>query len=291
MSYCHQITKTEQFVENLYEEIGITETHQLEIDELSKLLNIWVHYESVPSRAIESVKGLSTMFIDDRNNLVKQWLEFLHELCHLLRHAGNQTLMPKQFTDAQEREAERFVLYAAIPFSMLTRLTLPTCKSDAIAFVAHEFRVPLELAERRIEQFEHDNYQSKLMLENNSTCNDYSLTLDEDLNNDSLLGVRIRAYYDYDGDWSRPHTLVVEQPAGFDWDSQLSIQVDKNYKQCDIPPYIPNAAAPVLSEDIQVIHDKPGYVAINLPKIAWRHGRSIDQLFLSIDAIEDAQNF
>ncbi|OAB34167.1 ImmA/IrrE family metallo-endopeptidase [Paenibacillus glacialis] len=291
MSCCHQITKTEQFVNDLYQEIGITETHQLEIDELSQLLNIWIHYASIPSRAIDSAKGLSTMFIDDRNNLVKQWLEFLHELCHLLRHAGNQTLMPKQFTDAQEKEAERFVLYAAIPFSMLNRLTLPTRKSDAIAFVAHEFRVPLELAERRIEQIEHDNYQSKLMLENNSTFNGSSLTFDEDLNNDSSLGVRIRAYYDYDGDWSRPHTLVVEQPAGFNWDSQLPIQIDKNYRQCDIPPYLPGSAASVLSEDIQVIHDKPGFVSINLSKIAWRHGKSIDQLFLSVDTIEDALNF
>lgn len=291
MSCHHQTTKTEQFVESLYQEIGISETHQLVIDELSQRLNIWVHYASIPSKAIESEGGLSTMFIDDRNPLVKQWLEFLHELCHLLCHAGNQTVMPEQFTQAQEREAEWFVLYAAVPFSMLNKLILPTCKSDAIAFVAHEFRVPLELAERRIEQINHVNYQSKFMLENHSTFNESSVTIDEDLDNDCPSGIRIRAYYDYDGDWSRPHTLVVEQATGFDWDSQLAIQVDKNYKQCEIPPYIPNSAAPVLSGDIQVIHDKPGYVAINLSKIAWRHGKSIDQLFLSVDTIEDALNF
>ncbi|MCY9577897.1 ImmA/IrrE family metallo-endopeptidase [Paenibacillus alvei] len=55
------------------------------------------------------------MNIDSRLLPREQWVEFLHELCHLLRHAGNQTIMPEQFTQAQEAEADAFTMYAAMP--------------------------------------------------------------------------------------------------------------------------------------------------------------------------------
>jgi len=45
---------------------------------------------------------------------------FFHELCHLLRHCGNQYKnMPKAFRELQEWDAEHFTRYAAIPFHML----------------------------------------------------------------------------------------------------------------------------------------------------------------------------
>ncbi|WP_244966010.1 ImmA/IrrE family metallo-endopeptidase [Paenibacillus alvei] len=65
------------------------------------------------------------MNIDSRLPSREQWIEFLHELCHLLRHAGNQTIMPEQFTQAQEAEADAFAMYAAMPISMIKTMTLP----------------------------------------------------------------------------------------------------------------------------------------------------------------------
>lgn len=68
------------------------------------------------------------MFLDGRLPLDQQRLDFLHELCHLLRHAGNQMIMPESFTKMQELEAEQFLLFAAMPFSMISRLDIPGSK-------------------------------------------------------------------------------------------------------------------------------------------------------------------
>lgn len=146
-------TILEEFVEATYEAIGITSPDQITIEELSSCLNIWVHYKPVTSRALEAAGGMYSMFLDDRLSPIQQRLDFLHELCHLLRHAGNQMSMPAAYTRMQELEAEQFVLYAAMPSSMVSHLTpiLPTMES-AIPTLSEVFNVPIELAAKRVEQ-------------------------------------------------------------------------------------------------------------------------------------------
>lgn len=148
----YQMTILEKFVENVYHQAGITEPNQLTIKELSRRLNVWVHYKPVGSRALESTSGMYSMFLDERLPPDQQRMDFLHELCHLLRHAGNQMVLPKSFTQMQENEAEHFVLYAAMPFSMISKLELPDRRGAAIHILAQTFDVPLKLAEQRLEQ-------------------------------------------------------------------------------------------------------------------------------------------
>lgn len=159
----YHTTQLEQYVEDLYIRIGITEPQQLTIDELSQRLNIWVYYENIRSRAIDSATGMCSMFIDNRLLPQLQWLEFLHELCHLLRHAGNQTIMPSSFLEAQEEEADRFAMYASVPFSILSRLPVPDRRSEAIAYIADEFRIPPDIAEKRLEQIQRKVLQGTLI--------------------------------------------------------------------------------------------------------------------------------
>ncbi|MFW5436609.1 ImmA/IrrE family metallo-endopeptidase [Paenibacillus apiarius] len=148
----YQMTRIEEFQEELYHKIGITEPSQLTLEDISVRLNVWIYYGSFGSEALEVRPGMYSMNIDSRLEPTQQWLEFLHELCHLLRHAGDQSNMPEQFTQAQEDEADAFAMYASMPFGMIRRLPLPERRCEAAAYLAQEFRVSLEMAERRLDQ-------------------------------------------------------------------------------------------------------------------------------------------
>lgn len=149
----YRMTILEEYLEDVYRRAGITEPWQLTVQEISRRLNVWVHYKPVSSRALESAPGMYSMFLDERLSTDQQRLDFLHELCHLLRHAGNQMIMPEAYTQMQELEAEQFVLYAAMPASMISQLTpiMPTM-ADAIPCLVETFDVPPDLAAKRVDQ-------------------------------------------------------------------------------------------------------------------------------------------
>ena len=146
-------TPFEQWAEQLWRQAGIHSVSQLTIDEVAARLGVWVHYMSETSQALEYM-GMRSILIDKRLGEREQWEDFLHELCHVLRHAGNQTLMPKSFCESQEAEANRFVLYAAIPSYMLTDTKMPDRLDEAVAWMADRFGVTTRLAHKRLEQIQ-----------------------------------------------------------------------------------------------------------------------------------------
>lgn len=159
----YQMTALEKWTEDLYQRIGIRKPADISIDYIAKQLNIWVHYLDVRSKAIEAAAGMYSMFIDNRLPPELQRLEFLHELCHLLRHAGKSTLMPGVFTQAQRDESDRFILYASMPYTMISENTLPELREDAVTELAVAFQVPVPLALQRIDQIQRRIFQGQLM--------------------------------------------------------------------------------------------------------------------------------
>lgn len=157
------MTALEQWTEDLYQRIGVRQPSDISIDYIADRLNIWVHYLDVRSKAVEAAAGMYSVYIDNRLPPELQRLEFLHELCHLLRHAGKSTLMPAEFTQAQRDESERFILYASMPYSMISKGTLPELRDDAVAELAVTFQVPVPLAVQRIDQIQRRIFQGQLM--------------------------------------------------------------------------------------------------------------------------------
>ncbi|WNS46804.1 ImmA/IrrE family metallo-endopeptidase [Paenibacillus sp. MMS20-IR301] len=157
------MTALEKWTEDLYRRIGVQQPQQISIEFIAERLNIWVHYLDVRSKSIEASAGMYSMFIDNRLPPGLQRLEFLHELCHLLRHAGTATLMPGKFTQAQKDESDRFILYAAMPYSMISAGILPQLREDAVTELATAFQVPAELALQRIDQIQRRILQGQLM--------------------------------------------------------------------------------------------------------------------------------
>lgn len=146
-------TPFEQWTEQLWHQAGIRSVEQLNIDEVADRLGIWVHYVSGTSHALE-YRGMRSIIVDKRLGEREQWEDFLHELCHVLRHAGNQTMMPKSFCEGQEAEANRFVLYAAMPASMMVGAKLPDRINEASEWLAQRFGVTFSLAHKRLEQIQ-----------------------------------------------------------------------------------------------------------------------------------------
>ncbi len=149
----YRTTPLEQWIEQLWMKSGIVAPSHLNVDEVATRLDVWVHYMKESSRALEYM-GMRSIMIDKRQGREAQWEDFLHELCHVLRHAGNQTTMPRLFCEGQEAEANRFVLYAAIPFFMLRHLKLPERIDEAAECIALHFGVTFELARKRLEQIQ-----------------------------------------------------------------------------------------------------------------------------------------
>ncbi|MFD2330372.1 ImmA/IrrE family metallo-endopeptidase [Cohnella sp. GCM10020058] len=157
----YQPTPLEQWIEALWLRAGIVTPDQLTIEEVSDRLDVWVHYMSQSSKALEWM-GIRSVLIDLRLTAEQQWEDYLHELCHILRHAGNQTVMPRSFLEHQEAEAKRFVLYASMPFSMVKDMKLPSIRGEAVQLLASKFGVTCELADVRLDQFQRRAFEAVL---------------------------------------------------------------------------------------------------------------------------------
>ncbi|WP_442601750.1 ImmA/IrrE family metallo-endopeptidase [Paenibacillus sp. KN14-4R] len=149
----YRLTPLEYWIEDMYKRIQITQPSQLGIFEIAQKLNVWVYFMEMGSQAMDR-NGVYSICINRRISPQEQWEDFLHELCHVLRHSGNQVEMSDEFMDMQEVEANAFQLYAAIPYSMFKQLELPQTQHEIIDLLAVEFRVTHALAQRRLEQIQ-----------------------------------------------------------------------------------------------------------------------------------------
>ncbi|MEF2964941.1 ImmA/IrrE family metallo-endopeptidase [Paenibacillus sp. M1] len=144
-------TELEQWISAKYKEHGIVSTVEHDIEHIARAFGVALVYEECPSFSDNEEQ---VIFLNKHADDVTARVIFFHELCHCLRHAGDQRAMPALFKYAQESEAEQFVLYAAIPFYMFAKLPVPDQRSEAIPFLAESFRVPYDLAERRLDQIQ-----------------------------------------------------------------------------------------------------------------------------------------
>lgn len=156
----YQETPLEQWISTEYMSHGIMVPEQLDIDHIAEAFGVELIYEVCPSFSDNEDK---VIFLNKQTQEVSARLIFFHELCHVMRHAGDQRRMPLLFKNAQETEAEQFVLYAAMPFYMMARQNIPDQHCEAIPFIAEQFQVTLELAERRLDQVQRRVLQGTLI--------------------------------------------------------------------------------------------------------------------------------
>lgn len=107
------------------------------------------------------------IILDDRSTHEEQREQFFHELCHILRHVGHQTMMPKAFRELQEWDAKRFTMYAALPYYMLRKYDFND--EHLIYNLVKDFKVTKELVKKRLEQIQRNILFNTLVAENKAT--------------------------------------------------------------------------------------------------------------------------
>ncbi|MFD9627698.1 ImmA/IrrE family metallo-endopeptidase [Peribacillus muralis] len=140
-------TALEDWVSEFYSELNIYHPKQIEEEYISESKNIYLHRKPRYGN-YEIVGHYQGITVDSRESYEVQREMFFHELCHLLRHSGVQSMMSNAFRELQERDAQHFTKYAAIPYHMLKYIDIHD--PYVIDQMSHLFKVTPELCEMRL---------------------------------------------------------------------------------------------------------------------------------------------
>ncbi|MEK5134870.1 ImmA/IrrE family metallo-endopeptidase [Bacillus sp. FSL W8-0645] len=128
-------THLDDWIEAFYHQINITNPSELDLLDIAYRSNLKVEFLNISSRYYAG-----TIIIDNRLSPQEQWQDFGHELCHALRHEGNQLIMPPLFRELQEMQAKRFAYKFCIPTFMLKNIQF-TPENYLIKDISTIFRV------------------------------------------------------------------------------------------------------------------------------------------------------
>lgn len=199
-------TYLEEFVEELYKNHHISKPEHISIENLASRLEINIQYYPTKSRAYESQNGTYCMLINNRIIPMKQRIDFLHELSHLLLHAGNQLVLPKQFIKAQEESADNFAQYASMPSFMFAELQVPPNVDEAINYISSYFGVPPEMAKKRFDQIMRRKFEGVLF---EGVSDPATLKGGMQIQDMPNKLTKIFAYYDPHSTYDGPDQLIV----------------------------------------------------------------------------------
>jgi Zn-dependent peptidase ImmA (M78 family) len=140
---------TEDYIRKLYHQLSIFVPEQIDMMEISSKLNIKLHFYDDTSVAVGN-----RIFLDKRLSSQEQWIDFGHETGHVLKHCGNQLVLPSSFIKLQESQAKNFCYHFCVPTFMLLEMDLPVSRNEVIQVIAETFNVPLDFAKKRFNRFE-----------------------------------------------------------------------------------------------------------------------------------------
>ncbi|MCK6164069.1 ImmA/IrrE family metallo-endopeptidase [Bacillus pumilus] len=137
-------THLDDWIEAFYHQINIKNPSELDLLDIAYRSNLKVEFLNISSRYYAG-----TIIIDNRLSPQEQWQDFGHELCHALRHEGNQLIMPPLFRELQEMQAKRFAYKFCIPTFMLRKIKAIQPYNSFTNEIAALFNVTYEFATER----------------------------------------------------------------------------------------------------------------------------------------------
>jgi Zn-dependent peptidase ImmA (M78 family) len=159
----YNYTPLEEFVKDLFSVLSISTPQEIDINDIAIHLNIRLYFYDDGSTAVDN-----RIFIDERLSKARQWEDFGHELCHTLRHHGNQLLMLKNellhsFRRLQESQSDNFMYQFCVPTFMLLKYKISNFLDvkAGIPFIVENFNVTEEFAAERLKRFKRQLLQSK----------------------------------------------------------------------------------------------------------------------------------
>jgi Zn-dependent peptidase ImmA (M78 family) len=156
----YKLTNLELWISEHYRLGGIHSSSDMKIQEIADLFDINIVYYEGPCVADWDDPEDMVIFMDSRQSVEKQREVFFHELCHPLRHIGNQEVMAESFIELQEIQATQFQYCAALPIYLLEGY-LDVSPKFLTKILAGEFMLPEEFVIRRLEQIKQRIYISE----------------------------------------------------------------------------------------------------------------------------------
>jgi len=145
----YQTTALEDWVTNFYFRLNIIKPCDIDENYIAREYRIFIHRKTMPP-SYQVIGRYQGIIIDTRVSKEKQREMFFHELCHILRHYGIQSMMPAAFRELQEWDTRHFTRYAAIPHHMLSYIDFND--PDVISQMVSLFNVTPKLCEERLMQ-------------------------------------------------------------------------------------------------------------------------------------------
>ncbi|AMA74038.1 ImmA/IrrE family metallo-endopeptidase [Aneurinibacillus thermoaerophilus] len=137
---------TETWIEQLYKQNGILTPQDLSIKNLTRIFSVFLLPTFGPTRSTEQ-DGIRVILMTEGLNKSEFKKRFFHELCHMLRHEGDQFMMPHTWREFLEMDAKRFTSLAMMPFFMMKKLEPYDWHPVRLATI---FRVSYEYACERL---------------------------------------------------------------------------------------------------------------------------------------------
>lgn len=135
----------EEYITKVYKQNDINSPHDLDISKISDIWSIHLEYTNTTRAFAQWNSSTRFIFLPNKLSKAEQRVAYFHELCHVLRHAGNQRTMSKAFRDLQEDQAEQFVLFASMPYYLICDHL-----EESPSVIAEEFRMPQHYVQKRL---------------------------------------------------------------------------------------------------------------------------------------------
>jgi len=164
----YKLSEIEIYINKIYKDNGIFYPEDMDIERIADIFGIEVHYYDGRPFADWKENEYSYVILNAFMALDQKRAAFFHEVCHPLKHIGQQRNMPSSFKELQETQANLFQLYASMPFYMIEEYTKDVYSWTAFEKnLAEAFCLPLSLVKRRIEQIKNRIYWAQIDQERN----------------------------------------------------------------------------------------------------------------------------
>ncbi|MGF7050373.1 hypothetical protein J2T13_004911 [Paenibacillus sp. DS2015] len=280
-------TVLEQLLNELYLSNCIQAPEDLnDIEAIAESFNAEVFYDTCKPFSDNERR---VIFLNIKDNNATSRLNFFHELCHVIRHFGDQRKMARLFKEAQETEADQFVLYAAIPFFMLEILPIPDRRSEAIQYIAETFQVTLKLAEQRLTQIDRRILQGQfdVLIAKHVTTTRHETAATTELPFED--GITLYAYYDSNADIPGPSQIVIEaDSAAMNSESGFFFSVDGPFERLEIEDFYGYKCTQLSVNDLRY---KDEQIGIDFPTISLKYGGAAKRFVVQMKDIEQVLIF
>lgn len=272
-------THLEQFIEQLYLKNHILNPQDINFDFIALKLGISVEFFNSESLSHETKAGKRIIFLNVKKSAFEQRDDFLHELCHLLRHAGNQATLPSPFVQYQEEDAELFVLYASMPFFIIEQLSLSPDHGQAIEQISLAFSTSIEMARRRYEQILRREYEGAMSAEVAAASQSR-----KEVKSNMSDKTEFRVYYDPSGTVDGPSQLIVSLD---EWTlincREIELPIGERLPEIDLEEMQRIECVPALSSDV-ICFD--GKITLQISQLLYRHGMNKRCFIIQMNDVE-----